>query len=361
MRRFRLVLSLAVLLAPLRDPLGATDFVVTRYDDPPPNGCLPADCSLREAVLEANEDEAADRILLSAGTYALTRVGEDLTAQLGDLDVLEDLEIVGPGATMTVIEGSALGSSVFESMIHAVGGLLTLRDLTLAGHQRGGVRPQGGDLRMERCVIRNVGGAGGDGALTTTGGEVTLIDTSIYASGSGVTTIGPSTSAEPLNASNASSILCSHCTIVGSLGGNAEVVVAEGFVDLVGSIVVGECADLGVGTIESLGGNLESPGETCGFFAGTDADDVDDAGLSALGDHGGPTPTFDLDADSPAVGHGPFATCTEFDQRGVDRLGTGNDDCDAGAVEHDETPPTPIFHDGFEQGQHAAWDAAVPP
>jgi len=50
----------------------ATTFTVTRTDDPVPNGCLPTDCSLREAVIAANAGSGGDAIALPAGDYRLT-------------------------------------------------------------------------------------------------------------------------------------------------------------------------------------------------------------------------------------------------------------------------------------------------
>ena len=104
-----LILVLAVLCLPAAG--FAVDLVVTRYDDPVPGGCDNLgphetwDCSLREAVIASVALPTDDRILLSAGTYELTRAGADEDDGLtGDLDVLGNLEILGPGATMTVID-----------------------------------------------------------------------------------------------------------------------------------------------------------------------------------------------------------------------------------------------------------------
>ena len=46
--------------------------VVTRFDDPAPNGCLVGDCSLREAVGAATGHYTNDIVQLAAGTYTLT-------------------------------------------------------------------------------------------------------------------------------------------------------------------------------------------------------------------------------------------------------------------------------------------------
>ena len=48
------VITLAiVLLGVCVAPANAALFQPTRYDDPAPNGCVPLDCSLREAVIAA--------------------------------------------------------------------------------------------------------------------------------------------------------------------------------------------------------------------------------------------------------------------------------------------------------------------
>src|SRR5688500_16535481 len=86
---------------------GAT-FVVTRTDDPAPNGCLPADCSLREAVDAANALGGADRIELPAGTFTLTFA----PTSSGEVTLVptEHVHIVGAGASTTLIRSVGNGS-----------------------------------------------------------------------------------------------------------------------------------------------------------------------------------------------------------------------------------------------------------
>jgi hypothetical protein len=58
-------------------------------------------CTLRAAVMEANKHKATDIINLQANaTYKLTRAGEDDTAENGDLDVRESINLNGNGATI---------------------------------------------------------------------------------------------------------------------------------------------------------------------------------------------------------------------------------------------------------------------
>jgi len=91
------VLSLLFLLAVPSAPLLADTFDVTRGDDPPPDGCLPADCSLREAVDAAQATPGADVVRLGAGQHFLTR---------GDLVAFGELVIEGTGRDTTEIVGS---------------------------------------------------------------------------------------------------------------------------------------------------------------------------------------------------------------------------------------------------------------
>jgi len=48
------------------------DYTPTRFDDPTPNGCQPADCSLREAIIAAEDTMGANTIHAPAGTYTLS-------------------------------------------------------------------------------------------------------------------------------------------------------------------------------------------------------------------------------------------------------------------------------------------------
>ncbi|MEO6343766.1 MAG: right-handed parallel beta-helix repeat-containing protein [Dokdonella sp.] len=113
----RTLLALTLLTLTLRAQ--AETFVVTRLDDPMPGGCLTDDCSLREAALAANANDAftgTDTIQLAAGTYTLT--GGPLTPDSG-------LSLVGAGATQThVITDVALFNAV-------IGKALSMRGMSI--------------------------------------------------------------------------------------------------------------------------------------------------------------------------------------------------------------------------------------
>jgi hypothetical protein len=104
------ILILAALSVATGPALAAT-FVVTRFDDPLPNGCLVGDCSLREATIAANAAAGADMVQLSTGTYQLTRLaaGDTNNEAVGSIYAKSDIEFVGAGSAIgqTLVRWSA--------------------------------------------------------------------------------------------------------------------------------------------------------------------------------------------------------------------------------------------------------------
>lgn len=371
MRTFRaVVIALGCFASANFAPLVAVDFVVTRYDDPFPNGCAPTDCSLREATLDANAAAGADRILLSAGTYDLTRFTGDDEGVLGDLDLHDEVEIVGAGATMTAIDATEIGTAAEDPVISAFA-TTVLRDLKITGSRVDGIRVLGADVTIERCDVTNNSFQGnGAGVRATGGGDLVIRDSSIINNGNGVEAIDVTAELENVtfHSNNAFQIFvgegtllfCTHCTLVDDPTGNGEVRASNGIAFFANSIVSGNCEELAGGIVATQGGNVESPGESCNFSTAADREGEPTAGLSALGDHGGSTRTFDLLADSPARILVEDEACAPHDQRGISRSPHPFEECDAGALERTTNPVrTPIFADGFQQGDEEAWSAAV--
>src|SRR2546425_4500019 len=66
-------------------------------------------CSLRAAVQESRALLGPDTIILPSGIYTLTIAGAgNNSATSGDLDISEELTIVGAGARTTIIDGNRL-------------------------------------------------------------------------------------------------------------------------------------------------------------------------------------------------------------------------------------------------------------
>lgn len=371
MRKSRFVLVGLGLIA-ASAPLVAVDFVVTRYDDPSPNGCEPADCSLREATLDANDTAGADRILLSAGIYELTRFAGDDTGVLGDLDLHDEVEIVGAGATMTTVDAAPIGTLAEDPVfsVHGVG--VVLRGLKITGSQVEGVRVFGADVTIERCDVTNNSFQGNSAGVHASGGGLLVIrDSSIVNNGNGVFAFDGTVEMENVSfdsnnafqifAGSGALLFCTHCTVVGPPTGNGEVRISDSIALFSNSIVSGNCEELAGGIVATEGGNVESPGASCHFVTVDDRDEEPTAGLSALGDHGGETRTFDLLAGSPALALVEDGACSASDQRGVGRSLHPFESCDAGALERTVNRVlTPIFADGFLQGDAEAWSGVTP-
>ncbi len=93
--------------------------------------------SLRAAIMEANVLAGEDRIELPAGTFNLTRTAPNENGALaGDLDIRDDLTIVGAGAGLTTIDASAVNERIFEVFAAFIGRpstRFTLEAITLTG------------------------------------------------------------------------------------------------------------------------------------------------------------------------------------------------------------------------------------
>ena len=172
-----------------------------------------AACSLREAIINANDDAAThpdcaagtgvDTIDVPGGTYALTLGGTlDDSAATGDLDLGDPLfggqtvTIDGVGPTPTIIDATALGDRVFHvhlfntatiSDITIKGGVATDDGIALGTGKGGGIFNDLGTLTLVRTVIEGntaVGDFGfgdgqGGGLYDSLGPATTIIDSTI--------------------------------------------------------------------------------------------------------------------------------------------------------------------------------------
>lgn len=142
----------------------------------------------------------------------------------------------------------------------------------------------------------------------------------------------------------ASTITLTQNTVTNNTAPIGSALVASGDAPTVrfsGNVVSGGCIAQGDAVVfESLGYNIGSPGDNCGFSASSDAPDTtsEQVSLGPLEDNGGETETHLPAAGSVAIDFIPIEECANvfpiepgFDQRGVERpQGTG---CDAGSVE----------------------------
>lgn len=109
----------------------AETIIVTKFSDS--NGdCTPTDCSLREAIIEANKNTDPTTITLTEGTYMLTLAGFDDNANLGDLDILSPINIIGAGPGKTFIDASSVIDGAFTIKVD---GIVTISQMSIVnGH-----------------------------------------------------------------------------------------------------------------------------------------------------------------------------------------------------------------------------------
>ncbi len=119
-------------------------YTVTKTEDTDDGVCSAGDCSLREAINNANDCEGTQTINLPAGTYVLTIDGDNEDdGETGDLDITDDLIINGSGAPVinggierafhihndAIVEFNAITVTGGDTIIG--GGLINEGDLTL--------------------------------------------------------------------------------------------------------------------------------------------------------------------------------------------------------------------------------------
>jgi hypothetical protein len=113
-RRRMIVLAAGAVALVLAAPVGAKTFEVTKRGDPTPNACKKKDCSLREAVIAANNHGGADKVVLpKKKPYGLSIENvvpgtDDDGAATGDLDVTDDLKVNHPGKGRAKVDANGI-------------------------------------------------------------------------------------------------------------------------------------------------------------------------------------------------------------------------------------------------------------
>ncbi len=155
-------------------------------------------CTLRAAIQETNALPGADTIILPAGTYILTIPGpfEDHAAT-GDLDITQDLTILGAGAASTIIDGNGAvtGDRVFQvasaptPITVRISGV-TIRGGRIAGTNGGGIHTAG-NLTLSDVVVTQNSATNNGGGVRVDEHSLTLINTVVTQNTSGVLEVRP--------------------------------------------------------------------------------------------------------------------------------------------------------------------------
>ncbi len=379
-----ILITLVGLAASFAIPVAAATITVDATADDADQGNN-GNCTLREAILAANTDAVVDGcgageptpvvdlVAVPAGTFVLTigPRGDDAGAN-GDLDLTGDVEVRGAGADLTRVDAGGI-----DRVFHVAGGVIaTIADLEArggdAGSGNGGGIRNDGDLTLSGAAVSGnlAQGPGGgirnnsllsvrrsllSGNVTTDhGGGIdnhgtAMLENSTFSGNDGANLGGG------LYNLGGESMTIVHCTVHDNTAGGGGAIHSAGALAASNSLISGPCS----GTVDtSGGGNLESPGDTCGLGAG-DLAGVADALLGPLAANGGTAHSHALLAGSPAIDAAAAGPCLSVDQRGMPRPVDGDGDlvadCDAGAYEAAESA-SPIFADGFESGDVSGWN-----
>ncbi len=220
----------------------------------------------------------------------------------------------------------------FGAGIDNFGGYISLDSSAISSNVSigfgGGVWSQGGMITVTNAIVAdNQSNDQGAGLYNAVQGAMKLTNVTIggnssvlFHSGGGIV--------------NAGALTITNSTIATNRASNGSNVYNTAIIWPYNTIIVdglgsANCANSG-GVIISSGHNLDS-GNTCDFTAAGDLTNTNPL-LGPLQDNGGPTPTYALPANSPAVNAGDNFGCPATDQRGIARPQAGR--CDIGAYEY---------------------------
>jgi CSLREA domain-containing protein/uncharacterized repeat protein (TIGR02543 family) len=153
----------------------AADLKVTKLTDSADGAC-DEDCSLREAIIAANNNAGADVISLTVvGTYELTIPGaNEAYAATGDLNVRDDLTVIGQGPGATIIDANGIDRvfSLNDSTV-VISGVTLMEGAPPPGSIGGGIFNSNTDLTLINvAVVSNTSASGG--AIRLSGSDAVL-------------------------------------------------------------------------------------------------------------------------------------------------------------------------------------------
>jgi predicted outer membrane repeat protein len=192
-------------------------------------------CTLRAAVMAANASPGPDMIVIPVGIFRLTIAGTDDTAQLGDLDITDDVTISGMGAGTSIVDGSLLspGDRLFD------------------------IRP-GTQATISGVTLRNTSGAVEGGAIRVGDASAQFGDATLHLSACSFENNHPTTPTRGgsiLVATTGSVLTASSCSFT---GGQASF---GGAIDNRGTLTITSCSFTS-NSVDTAGGAIEDESGT---------------------------------------------------------------------------------------------------
>jgi CSLREA domain-containing protein len=166
-------------------PVCVDEYIVNKTADTNDGSCTADDCSLREAVRNANACAGWQTITIPAADYPLTIAGRDEdAAATGDLDITDNVTIVGEGVPS--IDGQGLDRifEVFSPAVVRIETLIVLNGQAQIGagiHNHSQLTLDGLSIQGNHAVVPP-GGAGtsAGGGIFNEAGTLTLVNTQIF-------------------------------------------------------------------------------------------------------------------------------------------------------------------------------------
>ncbi|MEX2237847.1 MAG: choice-of-anchor Q domain-containing protein [Dehalococcoidia bacterium] len=357
---------------------------VTKLSDSADGNCSETDCSLREAIITANDYAGTKPVYVHmlAGVQVLSlKTNDPDTPQYGDLDVTKDVTIYGDPTLPTVIDANGIdrileinctsaclvhlafatlrdGNSPQGMAVLVNSGRLSLGSVTLANNRGlGGALNVGGGASaiVDLSTIRNnesVGTSGEAGGGILNAGTLDVLRTTISGNtaldaGGGIANFGTLTvEASTISGNRApegvsfgggvyQNFRATSATIRGSTIVNNEALTGAGIhghgsVSIDNTIVALNVGDDCAGSVITFGNNIDSDG-TCNLETAQGDIIAVDPKIGPLRNNGWFTRTHALLAGSPALENADTADCLAYDQRNVTRPQGAI--CDIGAYE----------------------------
>jgi hypothetical protein len=310
-------------------------------------------CTLRAAIQRANNQLGTHIIRLPAGTFRITRAGQDEDrAETGDFDIRGNIVIFGAGAKNTVIDAAGL-----DRAFDVINGSLKLQSLKVTNGTpaSGG----GGAIRAAAPVILNRVHLFGNNDTIFTSRDLSIVRSTITGNGPGIQVfeLGSTLLIKPdiiISESTISgngvgifldngrySVQIFHSTIAQNNKGIKALAYAGAQELLLRQVILADNAfgnanepancEIEIGVLVTASQNVDSDG-TCGFTTDSGNLILVNPQLGPLADNGGHTPTHIF--NNPLLldaGAFPGAGCSDTDQRGFPRPFGSR--CDIGAIE----------------------------